>query len=84
MQQRDQKYLCEKDLYNKINDFRKGLEAFTLTSTGIKKFIDENPEYGTDPETVIKYSILGNICSWKNYEIACVYHEAIKASISRK
>lgn len=83
MQQSNQKYLCEKDLYNKINKFRKDLETLSLTSGGIKKFIDKNPEYDSNPEIVLKHSILGNICSWNSYEIACIYNKAIQASIFR-
>jgi hypothetical protein len=78
-----QKTQSEEDLYNKINAFRKKLNVFTLNSRSVREFMNKNPEYCNRPEKVLKQSILGNACSWKAYEVACVYHEIIKASICR-
>ena len=81
MQSSDQRFLCEKELYNKINDFRKKLDTFMLTSLDIKEFISKNPEYASNSAIILKHSIIGNICSWKDYEIAYTYQEAIQASV---
>lgn len=82
MHQNTQKNRYERELYNKINDFRKELDIFSLSSCAVKEFVALNPEYSNEFEVVLKNSILGNICAWRNYETACVYHEAIQISIN--
>jgi hypothetical protein len=64
----------EKELYDRINEYRKEQRTGALTSLDVQSFIETQT---TDllPDIVLKNIILGNACSWGTYDIACEHFE---------
>jgi hypothetical protein len=64
----------EQDLYDRINDYRKGLRTSALTSYDVQSFV-KTQSSDLHPDIVFKNIILGNACSWGTYDRACEHFE---------
>ncbi|MDI3485845.1 MAG: hypothetical protein PWQ50_1065 [Methanolobus sp.] len=64
----------ERELYERINEYRKEQRTGFLTSYDVQPFI-ETQSSDLHPDIVLRIIILGNACSWGTYEIACEHFE---------
>ncbi|WP_340818862.1 hypothetical protein [Methanolobus sp. WCC4] len=64
----------EQELYNRIDEYRKGQRTSALTTYDVQPFI-ETQERDLHPDIVLKNIILGNACSWGRYDAACQHFE---------
>jgi hypothetical protein len=64
----------ERELYTRINEYRKEQRTGTLTSLDVQPFI-ETQRTDLFPGIVLKNIILGNACAWGTYDIACEHFE---------
>jgi hypothetical protein len=64
----------ERELYTRINEYRKEQRTGALTSLDVQPFIETQI---TDlfPDIVLKNIILGNACAWGTYDIAYEHFE---------
>ncbi|AFV24480.1 hypothetical protein Mpsy_2276 [Methanolobus psychrophilus R15] len=68
----------EQELYDKLNDYRKQLQADSLTLFDIQQFMKTCQIHEVEPKEIYKHIALGNACSWKPYKMACADHEKYK------
>jgi hypothetical protein len=64
----------ERELYERINDYRKERRTSALTSYDVNPFIDTQSS-DLHPDIVLRIIILGNACSWGTYDTACQHFE---------
>jgi hypothetical protein len=64
----------EKELYDRINEYRKLHRTSALKSLDVYPFI-ETQSSNLHPDIVLKNIILGNACGWGNYDVACEHFE---------
>jgi hypothetical protein len=64
----------ERELYTRINEYRKEQRTGALTSLDVQTFI-ETQTIDLFPDIVLKNIILGNACGWGTYDIACEHFE---------
>lgn len=69
----------EQDLYELLDRYRAELKTSALTTYDIPKFIARNQS--CEPAKVLKHLVLGNACSWRTYDIACIHYEKYQFSI---
>jgi hypothetical protein len=66
--------LTERELYNRIDEYRKLHRTSALTSYDVQPFI-ETQSSDLHPDIVLKIIILGNACAWETYDTACMHFE---------
>lgn len=64
----------EKELYERINEYRKERRTSALTSYDAHLFI-ETQSSELHPDIILKNIILGNACAWGIYDTACWHLE---------
>ncbi|SDF85429.1 hypothetical protein SAMN04488589_1534 [Methanolobus vulcani] len=64
----------EKELYDRINEYRKLRRTSALTSYDVQDFIDTQSS-DLHPDIVLRMIILGNACAWGTYDTACLHFE---------
>lgn len=64
----------ERELYNRIDEYRRTLRTGALTSLDVQSFI-ETQSSELHPDIVLKMIILGNACSWGTYDFAYEHFE---------
>jgi hypothetical protein len=64
----------EKELYDRINEYRKLHRTSALTSYDVHPFI-ETQSSELHPDIVLRIIILGNACAWGTYDTACLHFE---------
>lgn len=72
--------VSEKELYDRLNQYREQRRTSALTTFDIKHFATEN-ELNVGPKAILKFIALGNACAWGTYDIACKHYGAYKESI---
>ncbi|MBP1909173.1 hypothetical protein J2746_001385 [Methanolobus bombayensis] len=64
----------EKELYDRINKYRKLHRTSALTSYEVQPFI-ETQSSDLHPDIVLRIIILGNAWAWGTYDTACLHFE---------
>ena len=64
----------EQDTYERINIYRQQIRTSTLTTLDIPRIIDIYSPHDINPEKVLKHIIVGNACSWREYDVACAHY----------
>jgi hypothetical protein len=64
----------ERELYNKIKQYRKKQNTTALTSYDVQAFIETLENY-LHPDIALKSIILANACAWETYAAACQHFE---------
>ncbi|SFM49724.1 hypothetical protein SAMN04488696_1488 [Methanolobus profundi] len=44
----------------------------------IQVILDKNSEHNIESAQISWYIVLGNACSWSNYETACIHYDTYK------
>ena len=60
----------ERELYNRIDEYRRNQRTGALTSLDVQPFI-ETQSSELHHDIVLKNIILGNACGWGSYDVAC-------------
>ncbi|WP_143072240.1 hypothetical protein [Methanolobus profundi] len=64
----------EREVYDRINEYRKEQRTSALTSYDVYPFI-ETQSSDLHPDIVLRIIILGNVCAWGIYDTACQHFE---------